>query len=126
MGDISGGQSLSIADIAQAVLRQLENYNPQLYSAGDNETTYVTICDIIGRGILTTISANGDGSSDAKVTVKITIDAGTPIEEIIGKIPSAGGNLLVVLLGGFDTSCKVEMKIDASSVIQFNVATLEE
>lgn len=107
--------------------RGLENYTVQIAHADDDTANFVTVCNVSGRGILVSIGASGDGSNDVEVNAKITID-GTVVEadETIAKLSSTGSGISHAVLQGFDTSCKVEMKIDAASVILFHSVVIVE
>lgn len=107
--------------------RALEGYTMQIAHADDDTANFVTVCNVSGRGFLVSIGASGDGSNDVEVNAKITID-GTVIEadETIAKLSSTGSGISHACFQGFDTSCKVEMKIDAASVILFHTVVMVE
>lgn len=121
---ISGGQSLSLSDIARDVRRNKEGMTLAISQALDNDAVYVTVANISGRGVLESIGVSGDGSADVLVTTSINIDgAGATEYATHFKIPSGGAGVGLPLALGFQTSCVVQMKLDGSSVCRFTVVT---
>jgi hypothetical protein len=115
---------------SKAVWRRLEDYTLQLYSENDNSGTYVTVCDVAGRGILVSVGWAGEDDAQLKITVKITIDGGTAVEKQLSRIggtPAGVTQGCPTLFAGFASSCKVEMKMaGAGSDVKYWASVLEE
>lgn len=99
---------------ALQVWEKLSDYTLTINTATDNDTTYVTVQDITGSGILVSCGSKV-GNTTVNTAIKITIDGGTPIEitdPMLSGLANTGSPL--ILLQGFKTSCKVEMKLGAA------------
>jgi hypothetical protein len=107
--------------------RALEQYDLHIGTADDDTLNYVTVLESSGRGILTMIGASGGGSNSVDVFAKVTIDGSILLAETcIGRIQDNGTGFGYAIFQGFASSCKVEMRIDAASVINFNANVLLE
>ena len=103
--------------------RQLEGYTPELHTYDDNGATYVTLCDITGRGILVSIGWEGDNNT--AITAKITID-GSAQEKQITHTGAGLASQGIPIWFGFKTDCKVEMKGAGALQVQYQAVTLTE
>jgi hypothetical protein len=107
--------------------RSLEGYDMYIGTADDDTLNYVTVAEVAGRGVLTMIGASGGGSNSVDVFAKVTADAVAVLAETcIGRIQDNGTGFGYSIFQGFASTCKVEMRIDAASVINFNAAILLE
>lgn len=105
-----------------SIQRIYEGYTPTLSVIVDNDAVFVDVLDITGRGILVSIGAEGD--DDQTKIAKITIDSSVVYNDIISAQDSAGTD--IVLFQGFDTNCKVEMKLGGATVARFRGFALVE
>ena len=106
----------------EGIRRKYEAYTWTPLEVDDNDTTYVTVCDISGRGILTEVAAEGDKST----TLRLTIDGGAPtvVPDMLN-LKGAGAQTMQVFKG-FASALKVEMKLGAAGAVTYRVSVLVE
>lgn len=109
--------------LARDVWRRLEDYSLGFYSELDNDATYVEVCNITGRGILVSIGATGIGARD--LVIKITVD-GSSVEKTVAANGNNDIGWSLPMMKGYQTACKVEMKLDAVGAAYYQAVTLEE
>ena len=102
----------------------LATYTLQMFNEPDNNTTYVTICDLTAAGILVSIWHSVDSAAGIFVTVKITRDGVATEQQISGL--GTEHDMATTMLAGFATSLKVEMKLSAAQTAEFGAVVLTE
>lgn len=87
-----------------------------------NGTTYVTVQNITGEGILISITADGQLN---ELTVKLTIDGGAAITKLLTRPDDDLRSFSMAMYQGFATSMKVEMKLGAARSARYSAYSVE-
>lgn len=91
--------------------------------SADNDATYVTVLNVAsGSGLLVAIGGRLGGTASA-VTVKITVDGGTPVETSLDSIGASSAWSLAIMTA-FVTSLKVEMKLGGAQDADYWVVSI--
>lgn len=108
------------------IWKALTKYTLNIDTLSDTDTTYVTVQDITGSGVLASVFWNYPSAAGQFVVLKITIDGTIVVNDKalgVGNIQATTG---LPIMAGFTTSCKVEMKLGQSGVAWFGSVALVE
>lgn len=105
-----------------SIRRMFEAYTLTRSNADDNDANFVTVADITGRGILVSIGANNE-TNGRNISVQITIDGVTVNQTVVRNLINSFSDMYFI---GFETDCKVEMKLSAAGAAKYRTAALVE